>query len=141
MSSNILIVGAGKLGRESTSRLLEADNNVTLIEQDHEAAKNAQDIFGERVIQGDGCDPQVLERAGISRAQIVIAATGDDEDNLVIAELARRVFGVPYVLTRVNRPDNEWLFTPQRGVDFTFCPVTIVTDIIKNQVCKIQAQK
>jgi trk system potassium uptake protein len=130
----ILIIGAGKLGRESTRQLIDAGHNVTLVEKDHEAAKNATAIFGNCVIQGDGCDPKVLERAGIARAQVVVTATGDDEDNLIVAELAHRVFGVTCVLARVNRPENQWLFTPQRGVDFAFCPVLIVTELIRHEI-------
>lgn len=84
--------------------------------------------------QGDGCDPKVLERAGIARTQVVIAATGDDEDNLIISEIAHQVFGVPYVLARVNRPENRWLFTPQRGVDAAFCPALALADLIKQGI-------
>jgi trk system potassium uptake protein TrkA len=132
----ILIIGAGKLGRESCRQFIDIGHKVTLIEKDHEAAKNAKVIFGDRVIQGDGCDPKVLERAGISHAQVVVAATGDDEDNLIVAELAHRVFGVSRVMARVNRPENQWLFTPQRGVDFVFCPVLIVTELINREIDK-----
>ena len=131
---SILIVGTGKLGRESGQQLIDAGHRLTFIDEDHLSAQKAKDIFGERVVQGDGCDPKVLERAGIARAQVIIAATGDDEDNLIISELAHRVFGVPYVLARVNRPENQWLFTPQRGVDTVICPVLLATDIIKREV-------
>ncbi len=133
-SLRILIVGAGKLGRESAQRLINAGHSVTLIEKDYHTAQDAKDTFGEQVIQGDGCDPKVLEHAGIARTQAVIALTGDDEDNLIVAELARRVFRVPHVLARVNHPDNEWLFTPQRGVDIAFSPASIVSDLIKREI-------
>jgi trk system potassium uptake protein TrkA len=140
---SILVIGAGKLGRESGQRLVDVGHHLTFVEKDHQAAKNAQEIFGDRVIQGDGCDPKVLERAGIARAQVIIAATGDDEDNLIIAELAHHIFGVQYVLTRVNRPENQWLFKSHRGVDTAFCPVTMVADFIKgeidNKASKIQS--
>jgi len=130
----ILIVGAGKLGRESAQRLINAGHRVTLIEKDPHTAEDAREIFGEQVIQGDGCDPKVLERAGVARTQAVIALTGDDEDNLIVAELARRVFSVTHVLARVNRPDNEWLFTAKRGVDVAFSPASVVTDLIKREI-------
>jgi trk system potassium uptake protein TrkA len=133
---SIFIIGAGKLGRESGQRLIDGGHSLTFIEKDHQAAESAQEIFGDRVIQGDGCDPKVLERAGIVRAQVVIAATGDDEDNLIVAELAHHVFGVQYVLTRVNRPENQWLFTSHRGVDTAFCPVSMTADFIKGEIEK-----
>jgi trk system potassium uptake protein TrkA len=130
----ILIIGAGKLGRESARQLIDAGHNVTVIEKDHQVFQDASDIFGSRVMQGDGCDPKVLERAGIAWAQVIVAATGDDEDNLVVAELARHIYNIPLVLARVNRPDNGWLFTPQRGVDIAFCPACVVTELIKQEI-------
>jgi trk system potassium uptake protein TrkA len=131
---SILIIGAGKLGRESGQQLINDGHRITIIEKDHQVAENAREIFGDRVVQGDGCDPKVLERVGVARMQVIIAATGDDEDNLIIAELARHVFGVQYVLTRVNRPENQWLFTSHRGVDTAFCPVSMAVDLIKKEI-------
>jgi trk system potassium uptake protein TrkA len=71
---------------------------------------------------------------------VIIAATGDDEDNLIIAELAHHVFEVQYVITRVNRPENQWLFTAHRGVDTAFCPVTMMADFIKTEIDKQTAK-
>jgi trk system potassium uptake protein TrkA len=130
----ILIIGAGKLGRECARQLIDAGHNVTVIEKDHQVFRDASDIFGSRIMQGDGCDPKVLEQAGIARTQAIVTVTGDDEDNLVVAELARRIYDVPLVLARVNRPDNRWLFTPQRGVDIAFCPACVVTELIKQEI-------
>lgn len=131
---SILIVGAGKLGRESGRSLMEDGHKLTLIEKDRETAEKARQAFGERVITGDGCDPRVLEKAGVARVELVIATTGDDEDNLVVAELARHVFSVPRIFARVNRPENQWLFTAQRGVDYAFCPVCMVTEALKKEM-------
>ena len=133
---SILIIGAGKLGRESGQRLMDAGHHLTFVEKDHQLAENAKEIFGDRVILGDGCDPKVLEQAGIARTQIIIAATGEDEDNLIIAELAHHIFGVQCVLTRVNRPENQWLFTAHRGVDTAFCPISMTADFIKGEIEK-----
>jgi len=132
--SSILIVGAGKLGRECARQLIDAGHNVLLIEKDPQAAKDAHDSFGGQTIHGDGCDPKVLEGAGIARVQAVVTVTGDDEDNLVVAELARRVFDVPLVLARVNRSENGWLFTPQRGVDIALCPACVLAELIKREI-------
>jgi trk system potassium uptake protein TrkA len=130
----ILIIGAGKLGRESARQLINAGHSVTLVEKDPQVFRDASDIFGSRIMQGDGCDPKVLERARIARVQAIVAATGDDEDNLVVAELAHRIYDVPLVLARVNRPDNQWLFTPQRGVDIVFCPACMIAELIRQEV-------
>ena len=137
---SILIIGAGKLGRESGQRLKDAGHRLTFVEKDHQLAEKAKELFGERVFAGDGCDPKVLEHAGIGSAQVIIAATGDDEDNLIIAELAHHVFEVQYVITRVNRPENQWLFTAHRGVDTAFCPVTMMADFIKTEIDKQTAK-
>ena len=137
---SILIIGAGKVGRESGQRLIDAGHRLTFVEKDHQLAQNAREIFGDRVFSGDGCDPKILEQAGINTAQVIIAATGDDEDNLIIAELAHHIYGVQSVLTRVNRPENQWLFTTHRGVDSAFCPVTMAADFIKAEIDK-QAAK
>jgi trk system potassium uptake protein TrkA len=130
----ILIIGAGKLGRECARQLIDAGHNVTLVEKNHQVVQDFLDVFGDRIVQGDACDPKVLERVGIARAQAIVAVTGDDEDNLVVAELARHIYDVPMVLARVNRPDNQWLFTPQRGVDIAFCPACVVTELIKQEI-------
>jgi trk system potassium uptake protein TrkA len=131
---SILIVGAGKLGQESARQLIDAGHKVTLIEKDPRVAQDARDTFGDQVIEGDGCDPKVLERARITHVQAIVTVTGDDEDNVVVAELARRLYDVPLILARVNRPDNEWLFTPQRGVDVAFCPACMVTEFIRQEI-------
>ena len=133
---SILIIGAGKLGRETGQRLTDAGHKLTFVEKEHESAAKANEIFGDRVFFGDGCDPKVLERAGVSNIQVIIAATGDDEDNLIIAELAHHIFNIPCVLTRVNRPENQWLFTAHRGVDTAFCPVAMSADFIKAEIDK-----
>ena len=96
---SILIIGAGKLGRETGQRLTDAGHKLTFVEKEHESAAKAKEIFGDHVFFGDGCDPKVLERAGVSNIQVIIAATGDDEDNLIIAELAHHIFNIPCVLT------------------------------------------
>jgi trk system potassium uptake protein TrkA len=136
----ILIVGTGKLGRETGKRLMAEGHRLTFIEKDHDTGQDAKAIFGDKVIIGDGCDPKVLEQAGITTMNVIIAATGDDEDNLIIAELAHHIFGVQKVITRVNRPENQWLFTAHRGVDVSFSPVSMSADFIKAELDKNPAK-
>jgi trk system potassium uptake protein TrkA len=114
----IVVAGAGAVGRHLASDLHKRGHQVTLIEQDprhlEAAAEQAPEI---ECVLGDACEPWVLEKADVRAADVVVAATGDDEDNLVISLLSKQEFGVPRVLARVNHPRNEWLFSEQWGVD------------------------
>ena len=83
---------------------------------------------------GDACEPWVLEDAELAHADVVVAATGDDEDNLVTSLLAKQEFAVPRVLARVNHPKNEWLFTEQWGVDTAVSPPHMLTSMVEEAV-------
>ena len=115
---DIIIVGGGKTGTYLASLLTEDGYRIRVIEarKDLVAALRAQ--FGERdVILGNGADPLVLERAGILHADVVVAATGEDEVNLVVSTLAKMEYSVPRVVARVNNPVNAWMFNEGMGVD------------------------
>ena len=86
------------------------------------------------VVLGDACEPWVLEEAQMAQAEVVVAATGDDEDNLVTSLLAKQEFAVPRVLARVNHPKNEWLFNEQWGVDAAVSPPHILTAMVEEAV-------
>ena len=86
------------------------------------------------IVFGDACEPWVLEEAQMAQADVVVAATGDDEDNLVTSLLAKQEFAVPRVLARVNHPKNEWLFTEQWGVDAAVSPPHILTAMVEEAV-------
>ncbi|MFA5787884.1 MAG: TrkA family potassium uptake protein [Actinomycetota bacterium] len=113
----IVIAGAGRLGQEMAQVLAATRNEVTLIDSDDELVERLKNKISAQVIYGDACDPAVLEEAGALRADVLIAATGDDEDNLVVSLLAKRQFAVPRVVARANYPENQWLFTDRWGVD------------------------
>ena len=85
-------------------------------------------------VYGDACEPRILEQADVRSADVVVAATGDDEDNLVTSLLAKQEFGVPRVLARVNHPKNEWLFDEQWGVDASVSPPHILTAMVEEAV-------
>ena len=86
------------------------------------------------IINGDGCEPLVLEGAGLSVADLVLAVTGDDEDNLVVSYLSKFVYEVPKVVARVNNPKNRWLFTRSWGVDIGVSSPDIIARIIDEEV-------
>jgi trk system potassium uptake protein TrkA len=113
----VVIVGAGRLGRQMAEALNTADNEVTLVEFDRALAERLKPSSRARVLYGDAADPTVLEEAGALKADVLVAVTGEDQVNLVICLLAKRHFDVPRVVARVNDPDNHWLFTDEWGVD------------------------
>jgi trk system potassium uptake protein TrkA len=105
-----IIVGGGKIGYYLARSLINRDYEVLLMEKDTGASHLLSADLGDVVMQGDGCEPSVLHTAGAERADLVIAATGDDADNLVVCQMAAHCFGVPRIIARVNNPDNEALF-------------------------------
>jgi trk system potassium uptake protein len=119
-----IVAGAGRLGIETAEALVEAGHEVTLVEIDDDLAARLDDELRCEVLYGDACDPTVLEEAGALKADVLVATTGDDEDNLVISLLARRQFDVPRVVARVNYSENEWLFTDRWGVDVAISAAT-----------------
>jgi trk system potassium uptake protein TrkA len=132
----VVVAGAGNMGRHLTHDLSERHHDVTLIEQDTAAATRARHELPEDVLVllGDACEPYVLEEAKLGEADVIVAATGDDEDNLVISLLAKQEFAVPRVLARVNHPENEWMFTEQWGVDTAVSPPHILTSLVEEAV-------
>jgi trk system potassium uptake protein TrkA len=124
------------MGRHLALDLSERGHEVTLIEQETGPAARARQDLPEnvRVLLGDACEPYVLEEAKLGQADVIVAATGDDEDNLVVSLLAKQEFAVPRVLARVNHPENEWMFTEQWGVDTAVSPPHILTSLVEEAV-------
>jgi trk system potassium uptake protein len=111
----IIIAGAGHLGEQAAHLLAATGHQVTVIDRDRAPLDR---LDGEhRLIHGDACEPTILETAGAHNTDLLLAATGEDEDNLVITLLAKRQFAIPRTLARVNDPDNTWLFNTRWGVD------------------------
>jgi trk system potassium uptake protein TrkA len=131
----VVITGAGAIGRHLASDLASRGHAVTLIEQDPDVLETAREWAPDvDHLLGDACEPWVLEKAELNMADVVVAATGDDEDNLVTSLLAKQEYGVPRVLARVNHPGNEWLFTEQWGVDTPVSPPHILTAMVEEEV-------
>lgn len=124
----LVIVGGGKTGYYLAERFVNADHEVTVVEQRRsQAEKLDKDLNNVTVIHGDACDLATLEAADVAAADVVAAVTGDDEDNLVVAMLARH-FSTAKVYARVNHPRNEWLFDDEWGVDIAFSAPTLLGD-------------
>jgi trk system potassium uptake protein TrkA len=132
----VVVTGAGNVGRHLAADLCDHGHQVTLIELDIEAVKRAREELPIQVnvLLGDACEPYVLEQAALASADVLVAATGDDEDNLVTALLAKQEFAVPRVVARVNHPQNEWMFTEQWGVDAAVSPPHILTALVEEAV-------
>ncbi|MGH8999175.1 MAG: potassium channel family protein [Acidimicrobiia bacterium] len=121
----VAIAGAGNVGQFIARDLADAGHEVLLIEQDPGCvARSSPELTSPTNGTGriewrtaDACEVSSLREAELDKVDVVVAATGDDEDNLVISLLAKQEFAVPRVVARVNHPKNEWLFNETWGVD------------------------
>lgn len=129
----IVIVGGGNVGYYLAKALSDSGHEVVLMEKDRAVHRTISEELGELVMQGDGCEVRLLNDAGAERADVVVAATGDDEDNLVICQMAKIKFSVPRTLARVNNPVNEQLFRSV-GVDATVSSTKIIYNMIEQEI-------
>jgi trk system potassium uptake protein TrkA len=129
----IIVVGGGKVGYYLTKTLVNEGYEVFLIEKNPVKVQLYRDRFGAIVMQGDGAEVATLAAAGAGRADVVIAVTGDDEDNLVICQVARERFGVRRTIARVNNPKNEELFR-RLGIDVTVSQTNVILSLIEQQI-------
>lgn len=132
----VVVTGAGNVGRHLANDLRLRGHEITVIDQDPGVVDRARKeaAAGVDVILGDACEPWVLDKADLATCDVLVAATGDDEDNLVTSLLAKQEYGVPRVVARVNHPKNEWLFTSQWGVDVPMSPPHILTALVEEAV-------
>ena len=129
----VVIAGAGNIGRYLSVDLASRHHEVIIVDtSDAALAMVPSDTV--RKVRGDACSPKLLEEIGLDSADVVVAATGDDEDNLVVSLLAKQEFAVPRVLARVNHPVNEWLFDDQWGVDLAVSPPHLLTALVEEEV-------
>ncbi|NPV59911.1 MAG: TrkA family potassium uptake protein [Actinobacteria bacterium] len=129
----ILIVGGGMVGA-FLAKVLSEKNEVTLVESDPARFNHLSDTLkGVRLVNEDGCEPWVLEYAGIQGSDIVLAVTGDDEDNLVVSYLSKFEYDIPRVIARVVNPKNRWLFNKDFGVDVEVCTSDIIATIVEEE--------
>ena len=129
----IVIVGAGRIGYNLAQKLIQDKHVITVIEKDMKRCEEMSLALDAIIINGDGCEPRFLEDADLGRADVLAAVTADDEDNLVICQLAKEVFGVRRTVARVNNPKNEHIFT-ELGVDVPVNATKIIAKIIEEEV-------
>ncbi len=129
----VIVVGGGKVGYYLAWTLVEMDYEVLVIERDAETVERISDRLGALVMEGDGAEASVLAAAGASRADVVVASTGDDEDNLIVCQVAKRKFQVERVIARVNNPKNELLFK-KLGIDTTVSQTNVLLHLIEQRI-------
>ncbi len=112
----VIVIGGGNVGYYFSRHLLERGDEVTVVEKNPARAEWLESQLGSVVMSGDGDEMAFLKTTGIERADAVVAVTGDDEDNLVALQLAKRAFNVPLTIARVNNPANVAIFKAL-GVD------------------------
>src|SRR6266508_142343 len=131
----VIVVGAGKVGYYLAKELIEAPeaHEVLVIERDAIKADRITQELGDIALRGDGCEASTMETAGFGRADMVIAVTGDDEDNLVVCQVAKAKFSVPRTVARINNPKNESIFK-RLGIDTTVSATAAIRAQIEQEL-------
>src|SRR2546423_4755112 len=130
----VIVAGGGKIGENVTRSLLRLGHEVTLIEQRRDRFEQLEDEFEHQVQRGDATEIFVLERAGIARPpDIVLALTGDDEDNMIVGQIAREKYGVPKVIAPVTDPRNQPHFD-LLGISPTVCATLSLLALVEHEV-------
>jgi trk system potassium uptake protein TrkA len=127
------VVGGGNVGYYLTKDLVKAGHEVLLLEKDRATAARLQNDLGEVALQGDGCEVKMMEEAGFGRADVIVAVTGEDEDNLVVCQMAKQRFQVSRTIARVNSPRNEEIFK-RLGIDTTVSSTRIIFNLIEQEI-------
>ena len=129
----IIVVGVGRLGYYLIKALLEEGHEVLAVEKTAAVCETIEDELGSVCTRGDGCEVATLNEVGTGRADMFIAVTGDDEDNLVACQLAKHKFNVPFTIARIRNPQNEALFK-KLGIDATVSSTNIILEYIEQEV-------
>ena len=129
-----IVAGGGKVGANVARSLLRMGHEVTVIEQRSHRFEQLEAEFEHQVLLGDATELHVLELAGIARPpELVFAVTGDDEDNLIICQLAREGYRVPKVVARVNDPRNQEHFD-LLGITQTVCATSNILGLVEHEL-------
>jgi trk system potassium uptake protein TrkA len=131
----VVVAGGGSVGTAISLDLLDRHHDVTLLEHITATAEKLKVLLpGVNVMAADACEYASLSAADLRNVDVVIAATGDDEDNLVISWLSKQEFGVPRVIARINNSRNEWLFNETWGVDISVSTPALITSLVDEAV-------
>jgi trk system potassium uptake protein TrkA len=131
----VVVAGGGSVGTAISLDLLDRHHDVTLLEHMSANAEKLKALLpGVNVMAADACEYASLSAADLRNVDVVIAATGDDEDNLVISWLSKQEFGVPRVIARINNSRNEWLFNDTWGVDISVSTPALITSLVDEAV-------
>ena len=130
----VAICGGGSVGTTIARDLNTSGHEVLVLEQDPDLVERRRRELDVTWIAADACEVASLDAAGLATVDVVVAATGDDEDNLVISLLAKQEFAVPRVVARVNNSKNQWLFNESWGVDISVSTPQLITAIVEEAV-------
>ncbi len=129
----IIVVGGGRLGYYLLKGLLNEGHEVLLLEKNDRICKTIIDEMGSVCYRGDGCEAATLAEVGAGRADMLVAVTGDDEDNLVACQVAKHKYNVPRTISRIRNPQNEALFK-KLGIDVTVSTTNLLLEAIEREV-------
>jgi trk system potassium uptake protein TrkA len=129
----IIVGGGGDVGYYLTQNLLSQGHEVLLLEKSGVRAQALSEELDQAVLKGDACEARTMEEAGVRRADVVIAVTGEDEDNLVICQMAKKHFNVARTIARLNNPKHELLFQ-KLGIDVTVSPTKAILSLIESEL-------
>ncbi len=129
----IIVIGGGRLGYYLLKALLNEGHEVLVLEKDARICKTITDELGSVCFRGDGCEAATLAEVGTGRADMLVAVTGDDEDNLVACQVAKHKHNVPRTIARLRNPQNAALFK-KLGVDVTISATDIILEAIEREV-------
>src|SRR3989454_1353665 len=130
----VAIAGAGNVGVHIAGDLRDAGHEVLLIEENPDLVARLRATLDVEWFVADACEVSSLQEAGLEKVDVCVAATGDDEDNLVVSLLAKQEFAVPRVIARVNHPKNQWLFNEAWGVDVSVSTPHLLTALVEEAV-------
>ena len=130
----VAIAGAGKVGSYIAGDLQRGHHEVVVIERDTRAADRIRDELEVTVREADACEISELHAAGLEDVDVMVAATGEDQVNLVVSLIAKQEFAIPRVVARVNHPKNQWLFNESWGVDVSVSSPHLLTALVEEAV-------